>query len=201
MIPAIILSKLLAFAKRHWKLLAILAAVALAFFLGWVLKPEPPAKITEHVEYKEKLVLDEQRIEAEVQRRVREIEVKLQQHVVETKVTKPDGTKVETKVTDTKIDSHDKEVQVVEKVVEVEKKVYVDREVEKKVVVDAPRKDWIVGPMVGIDVRNLGLRDGALQTGPLAFGGMVQRRIVGPVFGGVYALHNGTAGLTVQFEF
>lgn len=57
--------------------------------------------------------------------------------------------------------------------------------------VTAARPDWRVGPMVGFDFRS----------GTVAYGGQVERRILGPVSVGAFGLSSGVAGVSLSLEF
>jgi hypothetical protein len=156
--------------------------VAIVFGLGgaagsWALKPEK-VKVEEKlkvVEVEKQVVVIQERVRTEV------IKVKDTQ-VVERyrkEVTQsPDGTvhSVEERNIDSVVKEKENTVQV--KVVEVEKQVVVNRDVIKEVKIDPVLPDWYVGAMGGV----------ALLTPSPVAGIQVQRRIAGPVFGGVTAL-------------
>lgn len=98
-------------------------------------------------------------------------------------VVTPDGTR--RVVTDTRIDRTKDTRSSVEAAKTETKTVTVDR------LVDKARPSWRAGPMVGFDFR----------THAPAYGGMVERRIAGPLSLGVFGLSNGTAGASLTLEF
>lgn len=69
--------------------------------------------------------------------------------------------------------------------------VFVDREVERRVDVKAPRPDWRVGGLVGIDL-------GGLSP---TYGAQLERRIIGPVYVGAWGLSSGQGGISVGVEW
>src|SRR5258706_7709560 len=90
--------------------------------IGWSLKPDV-VRVEGKERIVEKTVVDEKAIQTEVDRRVKEIESKMETKVVRVWVTKPDGTSTATETTETKTETKEKEVEVktVEKIVTVEK--------------------------------------------------------------------------------
>ena len=100
-----------------------------------------------------------------------------------------------------------------EKVVKEHAIQYVDREVVKYVehtrvetkevekIVEADRPDWRANLMVATVVPIFELESSAPYIDPLLFGGEVQRRVIGPVWAGGFALSNGTVGLSVGAEW
>jgi hypothetical protein len=185
------------FIKKHWRLIATLLAVLLVFFLGRASVHQEPA----HVETKvfEKRVVDQALVEQEVEKRVKEMELKLAKKTTTRKITKPDGTKIETKVTELNVDKKEQQVETkqVEKVVT--KTEYVDRVITKQV--DAPKKDWIVGPLVGFNVRDIGIQNGAFQFGQVGVGLQVQRRVFDDFFIGASGLHTGAVNIGLSYQF
>jgi len=198
------------FIFKYWKPLAVVAAIAGSFVAGRLLVPEQPAR----VEYKDRIV--EKEVTTESQKammtafenlrlemeKVRETQVVERYHreVLETKLA--DGTYTKKVTVDKNIDSHTKETEtkVEIKVVEVEKKVetirteYVDKVVEKNVIVDNKR-NWRVSPMVGVDLKQI-------LTGVKVVGGAsVERRILGSIWLGGWGLSSGEAGIKAAVEF
>lgn len=78
---------------------------------------------------------------------------------------------------------------------------YVDRVLTQTKVVEAAKPDWKLTPMVGVDVTKFSLRNplGIMDT--LDYGGSVEHRIIGPIFGGLWGLKSGQVGLSVSAEF
>jgi hypothetical protein len=121
--------------------------------------------------------------------------------MVETRKT--EDINIEKVVRESEIKYVDREVRVVEvrveeKLVEVEK--VVEKEVFREKLVLAGKPQWKITPMVGVNIRDIQIAQG-LTTGPLTYGGMVERRIIGPVFAGVWGLSSGQAGIAVTVEF
>lgn len=56
-----------------------------------------------------------------------------------------------------------------------------------------PPPAWHVGALVAVDLRGIGQAQSAF-TGPIAFGAIVERRAIGPIWAGGFALSNGTIG-------
>jgi hypothetical protein len=122
-------------------------------------------------------------------------------HREETEVTHPDGT-IERKKTETIVVEKTKEVEVIKLVdreVKVEVVKYVEREKEKTV--ETAKPQWRVGLLVGTDLTKLSVQPTAPWINPLLVGGHVERRIIGPVFVGVWGLSSGAGGISVAVEF
>lgn len=162
-------------------LLAQLAVLATAFAFGRYTLPE---KIVE------KLVTQEvvkEVIKTEIQVVEKKVYVKAQQSDVQTKIVyveKPDGTKETTTVivdkTKTDEASSQATVSTEVKVVEKEKLVYV----EKLKLVENAKAQWHLGLRLGAGA----LIDPTAVSSPLmSFGLQAERRIVGPVWMGVWA--------------
>jgi hypothetical protein len=214
------LSTTFSFIKTHWRPVLACLAVVLSFVGGRWLAPTPPAKIEiqekvvekivekEVIKVVEKLVVDQKVVEAEVQKRMKDLETSVDKIITRTTTTKPDGTIISTET----IEVHKKkketviEIKYVDRVVET--KVFVDRVVEKvvdrvvevvvekKTVIDN-RKDWRVGVLVGAQPTFLPVPN----LGALSFGGEVERRIVGPVWLGAWGISNGSMGLKAGIDF
>lgn len=203
--------------ETGWKYIkiAIVAIVLLvaAFATG---RYTVPTKIVEQrveVEKKVEVVrIDEQKVlELTAQLKIAEdrvAELNKKVHKTEHTVKKPDGTVEVTKTedTDTSSSSHshtDTTSNTTEKQVEIK---YVDRivEVQHEVVVtkivDAEKPQWLIGPMVGVNFRDLTVPQGVF-TGPFSFGATVERRIAGPVFVGVWGVTSGQVGISALIEF
>lgn len=162
---------------------------------------------SERVEYRERLkvmtVVKERLVFKEKELTINDYEKtktgKTTKKVVE--IDRPDGTKektIEETTEDTEIEKQ-VEIRYVDRVVE--KQVDVVKEVEKEVVkiVEKPLPDWRISPMVGLSVPGL-LQDG-LSDRQLVFGIEGQRRIAGPLSGGVWGLSNGAVGVSLSLEF
>jgi hypothetical protein len=110
-------------------------------------------------------------------------------HRVET--VKPDGTRTVTTDTNTERNrdtTSDKTTHAEQQTVA---QTETTREVTKTVEVTRERPQWRVGPLVGFDLR----------TRTPVYGGIVERRILGPVSLGAVGLSNGTLGLSLTLEF
>jgi hypothetical protein len=195
----------------------VLALLATAFVIG---RYTAPAKIVEKVEVREveKQVVvekvDEKKLEEltlQVQQTLHQLsQLKKSIHKERTKVTHADGRTEEKEVVDVNVSRTVESVQVQEvekqvvvvqeKAVEVEKQVVVEKVVEKEKIVTAEKPQWKVGPMVGVNLKELNVGQ-SLTTGPLSYGAHVERRIAGPVFVGAWGLSSGQAGVIVTVEF
>lgn len=175
-------------------------AVAVVFLLGgaglgWGLKPDV-VKIEERlktVEVEKQVVVVQEKVKIEV---VKVKDTQVVERYRREKTQSPDGTVRE--VEERNIDSvvKEKETAVEVKVVEVEKQVVVEKEVERLVKIDPVLKDWHVGVLGGTEL---------LVPVPV-FGVEVERRIAGPFWLGVWGNANtqfnrGQVGLKVAIEF
>jgi hypothetical protein len=202
-----LLSKL----KAHWPLIAVAVVCLLGGIgIGWGVKPAvvETHEVTNTVTV-EKKVVDQQAVEAEVERRVKEITATLDTHTEKTVVTTKDGTKTEKTVTDThaKDETKDTTDKTQTKVVTVVKEVQVDHTVTVEKTVKPVLAQWHVGVLVGVAPRF-----DAPTTTPIMVGLEAERRIVGPVFAGAWVMAgspvvggfnvtNAAVGLKVGFEF
>jgi hypothetical protein len=206
-------AKLLELLKKYWPYALVLLV---GIGVGWGVKPDV-VKIEEREKIVEKQVTTEAqkelmtafenlRIEME---KVRETQVTEKYHREELETRLADGTYTKKVTVDKNIDSHTKETEtkVEVKVVEVEKKVetirteYVDKIVEKEKIVTPMLAQWHVGVFGGLTpqfVPSVGVQNWVI-------GGEVERRIVGPVFLGLWGAGTttgqGMGGLKVGFEF
>lgn len=202
------------FLKTHWKKLAIIALVGAIFAIGRVSVADKPARVVE----KDKIV--EKEVEKIVfkDRLVEKVETKKSMDLDKREITKkettevvlPDGTKTTTTVETSDTGTQIKEAEikyvdrVVERVVTVDK--VVDRIVEKEKIVEAPKKDWLISGVAGVDLTQIKIVDTNLQF-PVELGVQVQRRIAGPVWVGLQGTSTVskapqiTVKLTVGFEF
>jgi len=202
-------------------IICVTVGVAGGVAIGWFAKPDV-VRIEEHETVVEKEVTTEAqkalmtafenlRIEMEKVRETQVVE-KYHREVIETKLA--DGSYTKTTTIDKNVESHTKETEtrVEVKVVEVEKKIetikteYVDRVVEKDRIVTPVLAQWHVGVMAGVAPHF-----DNVPSSPIMLGVDVERRIVGPVFVGVWGMAgspvtglnivNGAAGIKVGVEF
>lgn len=181
--------------------LAVLALCGLSYGLG-------KSQAEERVEIQEKIV-EKEVIQARLVYRDREEskidekkDTKKDVRRVVTEVTKPDGT-VEKKTEEHAVDETH-EARVEEKIVEkvVKEQVFVDRvvEVEKKVEVEKSMPDWRFGLTVGAAPLTM-FDAGELKLEDVIVGAQLQRRIVGPVSANLFAQTNGVVGVGLSLEF
>jgi hypothetical protein len=129
-------------------------------------------------------------------------------HRERTETTSPDGTKVVKVVTDVNVDKTIKETDVkvvtvtntVEKQVEIEKKVEVTKTIERA------RPDWFLSAKLGTNFSTLKVSATAPYINPLLIGVDGNRRIIGPLFLGLWALTSTdfksiSGGLSASMEF
>lgn len=180
----------------------LVATHLVAFAFGRYLVP-PNVVIQEQL----KVVEVEHQVVA-VQEKVRVEKVYVQEekkrvHREEHTVSHPNGLVETRKTEDINVDKVVKEngIQYVDRetVKEVEKRVDVEKLVEKKIEVQV-RPDWRVTPLVGLDVPRAIANPIAAQSA-IVFGGQVERRILGPISAGAWGLSNGNAGVAVSVEF
>lgn len=159
-----------------------LAALVCSFVLGYLAAPKAAARVEERVVEVEKVV--EKRVEVKVAAEAKRVVVYRE------RVVQPDGTRVE------------REIERADTVTKVEVKMNTEtkrdtkRDVER---VEVARPDWRVGVLAGVDARQVSLVP--LSPGPLVFGGIVERRLVGPVSVGAWGLSSATFGVSVSVEF
>lgn len=181
-------------------ILAILLSLAGAFLLGWFLnKPTiiEKERIVEKIktEIQEKIVYKEKIVEKKVY--VKDV------HKVTSIQTKPDGSTNTTIVEDsgTHINTDTQTDKDKVKTVEVIK--FVDRVVEKEKIITYGKPNWRVGLLAGVDVGALVGSRNLLITEPynLVFGINAERRIIGPIYMGVFGLTSGEAGISISGSF
>lgn len=190
---------------NHRKGILIAAAITAVALIGYAFgRWAQPAKVvtvehttevtvdTESTKLREELKLTQDKL-TELQKHV---------HTEETETKTPDGKVVKTRTTDSTTVKvvHDTVVKYVDRDVVHETVKYVDREVLKEKTVEAKKPDWLVSPMIGVDLANLKIAQG-LTTGPFVFGASVQRRVLGPIYVGPFGLSNGTVGVVGTLEF
>lgn len=192
--------------KEHGpKILLFVLVLVAGIGIGWYVKPDV-VKVEEKTKIVETKVLDEVLMEQEIAKRVKEIESHMEVKVVTKWVVKPDGTKETTETKETKTDTKEKETEDKSKeTVKIVKEIeYKDKIVEKTVT--PVLAQWHVGALVGVAPRF-----DSPATTPIMVGVEAERRIVGPVFLGVWAMAgspvttfnvtNAAIGLKVGFEF
>ena len=210
--------------KSNWKMIlaGVLGLLLLLAAFGGGRKTAPDRIVEkEKVVFKENVVYKDKIVEKVVEKEKKvyvkdksvgsDLDKKVHEEITVT--VKPDGSKETKTIRD--IDTR-KIVQVVEKTVEkvldvryvdkiVEKQVekVVTRDVIKEVTITASKPQWRIGPTVGIDIMTiLGQRVQPIpQLGPAVIGVTAERRILGPVFLGVYGNTSGQVGLSVNAEF
>jgi hypothetical protein len=173
-----------AFVKAHWRPVAAVGSIALAFLFGRFSAPTRTVeRAVEHTVYRDREVKVQEAAKVEIQERVvfrdRTIIKRVDGTVIQRDVERTDtgqATATATRQEETRVE-------------------YRDREVVKEKRVDAP-KDWSVALLVGssLSLKPIGL-------GPVVYGASVQRRIIGPVSVGLWGLSNGTGGLSAGVTF
>lgn len=167
------------FLKKHWKKIAFVLLIALAFAGGRFSTSGPQIIETEKVV--EKKVIDTDAMEKEISRRVEEIKSKMEVKTEIRWVTKPDGTKEVTKTEVAKTETEKKTTEDKVKTVEVVKKEYVDRIVEKEKIITPPSMDYKVGLFIGTQVTMQNYQPEFTRM-PVLVGVSASRRLLGPVF-------------------
>lgn len=167
------------FLVSHWRALLVCLLLAGAFVGGYMAHPDAPARVEvqEKVVYKDRVVEVEKRVEVKAATKV----------VYRDRVITRDGTVTEHEVekTETKSDTRTDTSKTAEK--------QGHSETSSQTRVASP--DWRVGALVGLDARSLA---------PLtpSYGVIVERRILGPVSAGIWALNTGPqVGLVLSVEF
>jgi hypothetical protein len=179
-----VLTRLLAFLRAHWAPAAAGALVVLAFVWGrHSASGKVETRMVEHTSYVDRVV------------KVQEAaEVHVQEHVVfrdRTVIKRVDGSEEHRDIERT--DTGDTTARAT--VTAEDRVVFRDREVVREKRVDAPL-NWHVSALVGagVSLKPLGL-------GPLVYGASVERRVLGPVFVGVWGLSSAAGGITVGAAF
>lgn len=175
-----------------------------------------PTKIEEKVKIKDTTVvvekIDTKRLEelsTQIQRALSQLEqIKTSIHREKISTTYPDGRIELSETEDINIDRTvktvdvlqvEKQVVVVEEKI-VEKQVLVTKEIDKLKIVTAQKPQWKLTPMVGVNLADIRVAQ-SLTSGPFVFGGSISKRIVGPVFVGVWGLSSGQVGIQATVEF
>lgn len=175
------------FLKKHWKPLAVVAALALAFVFGRYSAAGPKVVETEKIVYQDRevKVVDEQKVQAEVDARVKVLEASLEKKVVTIVVTKKDGTKIEKTTTDVKqntkvTENETKTNNVVDTTKTTETKV-VEKEVEKTKTITPQGAEYKVGVLVGTQLLMDNYKPNLADT-PILIGIGASRKLVGPLW-------------------
>lgn len=195
------------------KVLPYLIALVIGVAIGWEMKPDQvriEEKIVEKVKTEEKKVVDETLVQAEVDKRVKEIQANMKTKTVTVWVEKPDHTKTVTSTTETENNTKTTENETkttdttATKKEVVEKIVY--RDVETVKIVEPVKAQWMVGVGVGVAPRF----DNPATT-PIIISVSAKRRIIGPFFLGlqvqagspvtVFNVTNATGIISVDAEF
>ena len=189
------------FLYNHRKQIAgfigVLLLCGLSFALGRF-NQEETVRVEERVVEKvvEKIV--EVEVEKIVEKKVFVDNTKTRTKVVV--VEAPDGTKTSTTDVAVDTDVKNESEKAEERVVYVDREKIVEVEVEKKVETSQTLPDWRIGALVGANPLDMWSKQ-AVVFGDLALGAEVQRRIVGPVYGGVWGTTQGAVGVSVGLEF
>lgn len=199
------------FAKVGLFIVVAVIVIGLAVAVGRYTAPErvvETVKLVETVKVVERV--DEKKLEALTEQMklalTRIEQLKKSIHKEKTKKTFPDGTIEEKEVVDINIDRtvQTTEVKEVEKQVVVIQEKVIDRIVETEVMVEklklveSPKAQWKVGALVGMNLKDLA----SGQSSPaFSFGGRVERRVIGPIWGGVGVLSDSTTIFSLSVEF
>lgn len=177
---------------RFWMPLLALLLIAVAFLGGRLTSPTPPAEVVERVEYRDRVVTQEVVREVRAAAEVRYMDRVQRVEVV--REVRPDGSSSERSVTTT--GESVREAITSQAATEAAKSEVREVEVERQIRVEV-RHDWRVSALAGADLRTVSM------TAPPAWvlGGLVERRIVGPISLGAWGLSSGAAGLSLSLEF
>lgn len=204
---------MLALLKRYWPALVALALIVGAFLAGRHSAPTKTVEVVRESEAKVEVVREETKQEERTQVEVKTDEREVKVQVVtrwRTRIVKPDGTVIEKD--GEKHDNRDEKGRtdekrdVVEHVASAGSEVATaqTREAERIKVVERPRADWRATALVGLAPARLLPPDFAHA--PLIVGGLVERRIAGPLSAGLAVqvpLGGGSpilsGGLTLEF--
>lgn len=167
------------FLKLHWKKIAFVLIVFLAFAGGRFSTSGP--KIIETEKIVERKTIDTVAMEAEISRRVEEIKSKMEVKTEIRWLTRPDGTKEVVKTEVAKTETEKKTTDDKVKTVEVVKKEFVDRIVEREKIITPPSMDYKVGLFVGTQLTMQNYQPEFTRM-PVLVGVSASRRLFGPVF-------------------
>lgn len=167
--------------KKYWPLLLVLL---IGIGLGYGIAPTKVKTVTTTqtiTQTVEKKVVDEDAVQAEVDRRVQAIQADMQKHVVQVIITKKDGTKVEKTTTDTVASTKTTTETDKTAVAETDKTVTDNKDTESKTMtktVTTPiLPQWKVDVLVG-----LAPRFNDFASSPLMVQVQASRRLAGPLF-------------------
>lgn len=180
---------------------AILAAAGIAAMLiGYAGgRATAPTKVVEKIKTVEKTIEVAAKTKDETSVTTREADVRTVTRWKIRRVERPDGTVESTATSDLRTDSktrgRDEETK---RETEIR---YVDRVVTQETVkvVEADRPMWAVEARIGSTYGRLTQEPPGY--GSFVYGGAVERRIIGPVWAGVYASSAGEVGLIGRWEF
>jgi hypothetical protein len=163
------------------KVLPYIAVLVVGVGVGWTVKPTQ-VKVEERLKVVE-VVVQHETVRVEVVK-VRDTQVVERWHREKTETKTPDGAVVTKEVEDKNIDTviHDKTQSETVKVVEVEKQVVVEKERIVEKTITPVLAQWHVGVLGGINPSIIPVP----MVSSYFVGGEVERRILGPVFLGVW---------------
>lgn len=185
----------LAWMRSHWRPVAGLAALALAFAFG---RYATPPKTVTH-ETVRTVTVEDTRSKEQVRALTAQItELQKTTHRVTKTAKHADGSSETTTTVDTSVATKTETHTDTEKTKTEEQhsKTDVARTVTKTVTSDRPTVR--VSLLAGVELAHLGTPQ---VLGPIALGGMVEGRILGPVWIGAFGLSSGTAGIALSIEF
>lgn len=185
------------------KALPYIAVLVVGIAIGWGVKPSQveTREVLKVVEVEKQVVVEHETVRVEIVK-VKDTQVVERWHREKTEERKPDGTVTTKEVEDKNIDSivKERENSTEVKVVEVVKEVVVEKEVFKEKIVTPVLAQWHVGVLGGVQPQF----SPSIGVASWAVGGEVERRIVGPLFLGVWGMGTtagaGMGGLKVGFE-
>lgn len=182
----------------NWKatslaVIVVVVACATAFYAG---RTSAPVTVEEKIVDR---VVEVEKIRWET--RTKLVLVKDTERARDTKIViveSPDGSK-RTEIHETERESIKERTDLNQKeVVYQDRIVFQDRTVEK--LVEADRPNWRIGVLAGVDASMVDFRNPVADQ-PWKVGAEVQRRIIGPVQGGVWGFTDGSVGLSLSWEF
>lgn len=172
----------------HWRPVAAIAAVLIAFAAGRLTTPTPRAVI----EKKERVVYQNRVVTVVREVKVATADRQLATRREVTRETRPDGTHVEHEVETTAAVEHTAESTRTDSKRDEAHQVERDREIRVEL-----RPSWRVSALAGADLRSL-----SFTAAPaFEFGALVEHRLIGPVSIGAWGLSSGRAGVAVSIEF
>lgn len=191
--------------KAHWRPLALLAALLLAFALGRF--ATPPKTVTARAEADHTVELQLAQARQQVNKLAQQVEtLKTRKHEVKvTVIDRKKGTKTVTDTKDTSTDQSTHTQEQAQAVATTQTATQGDatHTVSTSVTVDPAKPQWRASLLAGVDVLHL---DRPALFGPIQLGGMVERRIRianhdTPLWVGAWGMSSGTGGLALSLEF